>query len=94
MGWLEVPDKWAHLKVNASKRSTTGSRKKKALQVVASKKAATKKVLSRATGRVQEWAEEKLQFVQESDGDEDDEDDADDAEDMNEGEGSDEEEES
>ncbi|KAF7982854.1 hypothetical protein HWV62_25830 [Athelia sp. TMB] len=32
MGWLKVPEKYTYLKSNASKRSSTGSRKKKGLQ--------------------------------------------------------------
>lgn len=86
MGWLEVPEKWAHLKVNASKRNPTGSRNKKALQVANSKKAVTKQRLGKGKGHVKHWAEEKvqdrLQFVQDSDskceGDLEDDDDDDD----------------
>jgi hypothetical protein len=34
-GWLDVPEKYAYLKNNASKRDPTGSRKKKALSGLA-----------------------------------------------------------
>jgi hypothetical protein len=34
-GWLDVPEKYEHLKVNAQKRDRNGSRKKKALSVSA-----------------------------------------------------------
>lgn len=36
MGWIDAPEKYTHLKENASKRSLTGSQKKRALLHVGS----------------------------------------------------------
>lgn len=58
-----MPEKWAHLKVNASKCTTMCTRTKKAFQVITSKKAAAKRRSLKMKGCVQEWAEDKLQEI-------------------------------
>lgn len=72
-GWLQVPEKYTYLKLNASMRSSTGSRRKKALLPVGpTPRKQPQKVSSKKTiGHVSDEEEEQLEFRQTSDDEQD-----------------------